>query len=191
MPSGAVTVTETPKLGVAVNKVTATAYDEQGFFHDELNSWTLPDLHALVNVMAGDEDEETLTTFTNYAAPPGIFKLCKIGGDFFTIGQTFTFTVTINNQNMDYNIVAGPPQQGGNCVLVNTNLPVNTPVMVREHPKTFFFPSSITVNEGQLQACTPPSPYCAIATQIPGITEMTFTNVLRFEKRCMECENLK
>ena len=65
MPSGAVTVTETPVLGVAVSSVTAIAYDELGFQHDELNSWTLPELHALVNVMAGDEDEETLTTFTN------------------------------------------------------------------------------------------------------------------------------
>src|ERR1019366_4425729 len=71
VPSGAVTVTESPVLGVAVSNVTAYAYDELGFYHDELNSWSQPDLHAIVNVMAGDEDEETLTTFTNYAAPPG------------------------------------------------------------------------------------------------------------------------
>jgi sugar lactone lactonase YvrE len=51
VPSGAVTVAETPVLGVAVSNVTAYAYDELGFYHDELNSWTQPDLHAIVNVM--------------------------------------------------------------------------------------------------------------------------------------------
>ncbi len=192
IPSGVVTVNESPVLGVAVSNVTAIAYDGLGHRHDELDSWNVPDLHATMNVLEGDVDQETLTTFTNYAAQPGIFKLCKIGGDMGTVGQTFDFTVTINNQSTDYNgIVAGPPQQGGNCVLVNLNVPVNTPVKVTEHIKTGFMPSKITVNEGQLMACTPPSIYCAIASQIPGITEMTFTNVVNHEKRCMECDNLR
>ena len=95
LTSGAVTVTETPVLGVAVSKVTAIAYDELGFQHNELNSWIQPDLYAIVNVMAGDVDEETLTTFTNYAAGPGQLKLCKIAGDQFTLGQVFTFTVQV------------------------------------------------------------------------------------------------
>lgn len=191
VPSGVVTVAESPVLGVAVSDVSAIAYDGLGFRQDELRSWNVPDLHATMNVLEGDVDQETLTTFTNYAAAPGIFKLCKIGGDIFTLGQPFTFTVTINNQSTDYTIIAGPPQQGGNCVLVNTNLPVNTPVKVVEHAQRFFVPSKITVNEGQIMACTPPSIYCGIVNQIPGITEMTFTNILQFQKRCMECENVK
>ena len=179
VPSGAVTVTETPVLGVAVSNVTAYAYDELGFYHDELSSWTQPDLHAIVNVMAGDQDEETLTTFTNYAAPPGLLKLCKVAGDPFTLGQIFQFTVTSGSQRNVYYITAGPPAQGGNCVLAG-NFPVNTQVMIQETPQFFFRPSQITVNEGQLMACTPPSIYCTVATTIPGITEVTFTNVLHF-----------
>jgi hypothetical protein len=174
VPSGAVTVTETPKLGVAVSNVTAIAYDELGFQHNELNSWTQPDLHAIVNVMAGDEDEETLTTFTNYAAPPGLLKLCKVAGDDFTLGQLFQFTVTSGGQRHVYFITAGPPQQGGNCVLAG-NFPVNTQVTITEAFNFPYFPVSITVNEGQLQSCLPLG-YCAIATIIPGITEVTYTN---------------
>lgn len=177
--SGGVTVTETPKLGVAVSNVTAIAYDELGFLHNELSSWTQPDLHAIVNVMAGDQDEETLTTFTNYAAPPGLLKLCKVAGDQFTLGQIFTFTVTSGTQRNVYMIQAGPPGQGGYCVLAG-NFPVNTQVTIAETPKFPFRPSRITVNEGQLMACQPPSIYCTVASVIPGITEVTFTNVLRF-----------
>lgn len=191
VPSGAVTVTEKPTIGVAVSDVTAIAFDGLGYRHDELNSWSIPDLHALVNVMVGDVDEETLTTFTNYAAPPGIFKLCKIAGDQMTDGQPFTFTVIINNQSTDYTIMAGPLKQGGTCVIVGSP-PVNTPVQITEHLQlTQFFLKSITVNEGQLMACTPPSDYCTIATTIPGITEVDFTNIFLLQKRCMECENLK
>jgi hypothetical protein len=185
VPSSAVTVTETPVLGVAVSNVTAYAYDELGFYHDELNSWTLPDLHAIVNVMAGDEDEETLTTFTNYAAPPGLLKLCKVAGDDFTLGQLFQFTVTSGGQRHVYYITAGPRQQGGNCVLAG-NFPVNTQVTITEAFNFPYFPVSITVNEGQLQSCSPVG-YCAIATIIPGITEVTYTND-KAQHRCLECE---
>ena len=123
VPSGAVTVTETPVLGVAVSNVTAIAYDELGFQHNELNSWTQPDLHAIVNVMAGDEDEETLTTFTNYAAPPGLLKLCKVAGDQFTLGQVFQFTVTSGSQRNIYYITAGPPSRAATaCWLATSRL---------------------------------------------------------------------
>jgi hypothetical protein len=174
VPSGAVTVTETPVLGVAVSDVTAIAYDELGFQHNELNSWTQPDLNAIVNVMAGDVDEETLTTFTNYAAGPGLLKLCKVAGDNLTLNVPFTFTVLVGNQRNTYVINAGPPSQGGNCVLAG-NFPVNTQVKITEAFDFPYFPVSITVNEGQLQSCLP-SGYCAIATIIPGITEVTYTN---------------
>lgn len=183
--SGGVTVTETPVLGVAVSNVTAFAYDELGFLHNELSSWTQPDLHAIVNVMAGDEDEETLTTFTNYAAPPGLLKLCKVAGDQSTLGQLFQFTVTSGGQRHVYYITAGPRQQGGNCVLAG-NFPVNTQVTITEAFNFPYFPVSITVNEGQLQSCSPVG-YCAIATIIPGITEVTYTND-KAQHRCLECE---
>ena len=156
------------------SNVTAIAYDELGFQHNELNSWTQPDLNAIVNVMAGDVDEETLTTFTNYAAGPGLLKLCKVAGDNLTLNVPFTFTVLVGNQRNTYVINAGPPSQGGNCVLAG-NFPVNTQVKITEAFDFPYFPVSITVNEGQLQSCLP-SGYCAIATIIPGITEVTYTN---------------
>ena len=185
--SGGVTVTETPQPGVAVSNVTAIAYDELGFLHNELSSWTQPDLHAIVNVMAGDEDEETLTTFTNYAAPPGLLKLCKVAGDKLTLGQVFTFTVTVGNQRNVYMVTAGPPEQGGYCVLAG-NFPVNTQVTIAETPKPPFVPTQIKVNEGQIMACQPPSIYCGVASVIPGITEVTFTNNFSAKVRCLECE---
>ncbi len=104
IPSGAVTVTETPVLGVAVSDVTALAYDELGFQHNELDSWTLPDLQAVVNVNPGDVEEETLTTFTNYAAPPGLLKLCKIAGSGTPVGTPFVFTVTAGGTRNTYTI---------------------------------------------------------------------------------------
>jgi len=75
-------------------------------------------------------------------------------------------------------VEAGPPVQGGYCVLAG-NFPVNTQVTIQETPKPPFVPSGITVNEGQLMACQPPSGYCTVATVIPGITEVTFTNRFR------------
>ena len=83
---------------------------------------------------------------------------------------------------------AGPPGQGGYCVLAG-NFPVNTQVKITEAFKPPFFPISITVNEGQLISCLPQF-YCAIATIIPGITEVTYTNIEPQGKtiRCLECE---
>ena len=97
------------------------------------------------------------------------------------LGQIFQFTVTSGSQRNVYYITAGPPAQGGNCVLAG-NFPVNTQVMIQETPQFFFRPSQITVNEGQLMACTPPSIYCTVASTIPGITEVTFTNRFGFGK---------
>ena len=175
IPSGAVTVTETPVLGVAVSDVTALAYDELGFQHNELDSWTLPDLQAIVTVNAGDVEEETLTTFTNYAAPPGLLKLCKIAGSGTPVGTPFVFTVTAGGTRNMYTIPAGPPDQGGYCMEVGT-FPVNTPVTIAETPKPPFTPTSITVSQGQLGQCRPHSIYCVVATIDPGITEVDFTN---------------
>lgn len=181
VPSGAVTVTETPTLGVAVSSVTATAYDELGFQHGELTSWFQPDLHAVVHVTPGDQDEETIATFTNYAASPGQLKICKVAGDDATLGLPFTFTASSGGQTNTYIINAGAASQGGNCVLAST-FPVNTQVTITEASTTGYSPLSITVSEGQLQSCAPAG-YCAIASIVPGITEVTYTNVKKRKKK--------
>ena len=54
VPSGNVTITETPKLGILADDVTAIAYNSLGQQIPELISWTEPDLNATVGVQAGD-----------------------------------------------------------------------------------------------------------------------------------------
>jgi hypothetical protein len=176
VPSGAVTVTETPVLGVAVSNVTAYAYDPLGHYVDELESWIEPDLYATVGVMTGDVEQETLATFTNYAASPGQLKLCKIAGSGTPVGTPFTFTTSVAGVVVGrYTIEAGPADQGGFCELAGT-FPVNTPVTIAEMPHPPYIPTSITVSQGQLGQCQPPSIYCAVASIDPGITEVDFTN---------------
>ena len=185
VPSGTVTLTETPVIGVAVSNVTAVAYDQLGHYVDELESWIEPDLYATVGVMTGDVEQETLATFTNYAATsPGQLKLCKIAGMGTPVGTLFTFTVTGGgNQNM-YTIQAGPPDQGGYCMEVGT-FPVNTPVTIAERPNPPYTPTSITVSQGQLGPCRPHSIYCVVATIDPGITEVDFTNTKSKVVNCL------
>ena len=49
-----------------------------------------PQLTATVTVVPGDEFRlETVATYTNYAAPPGTLKICKIAGPGITVGTNF------------------------------------------------------------------------------------------------------
>ncbi len=181
-----VTITEAPVVGVLVDNVTAYSYDGQGFKIPELDKWTEPDLFATVYVEPGDVAQETLATFTNYAAQPGQLKLCKIAGDQGTENVLFTFTVTAGSNQNIYMIEAGPPDQGGFCELAGT-FPPNTPVTIAETPLMGYTPSNITVSQGQLTACQPPSIYCRVASIGAGITEVDFTNVTSSQKRCLGC----
>jgi hypothetical protein len=132
VPSGIVTITEAPQIGVAVEDVTAYSYDQFGNYIDELDSWTPPEQTATVTVMPGGVNLETIATFTNYAAPPGTLKICKIAGPGITIGTPFTFTATDGTTQHRDTVNAGPPP-GGNCVIDGT-WPVNDPVTVTETP---------------------------------------------------------
>ena len=176
VPSGAVTITERPVLGDLVSNVTAFAYDDLGFYHDELLSWTVPDLHAIVNVMAGDQDEETLATVTNYAAPPGQLKICKIAGPGVPVGTPFTFFVRWGRFQFNfYTVPAGPPAQGGYCTLAGT-YPVNTPVLVSEVlVGSPYQVSNITVSPPDRGGSYTSN--SVIVTIGDGFTEATFTNV--------------
>src|ERR1035441_1207773 len=125
--------------------------------------------------MTGDVEQETLATFTNYAASPGQLKICKIAGVGTPVGTPFIFTVTNGGSHNRYQIEAGPADQGGFCQFTGI-FPVNTPVTIAETPNPPYIPTSITVSQGQLGQCQPPSIYCAVATVDPGITEVDFTN---------------
>jgi hypothetical protein len=179
VPSGAVTVTETPVVGVAVSNVTAYSYDDLGFYVDELNSWLPPELHAIVNVVAGDVDLETLATFTNYAAPPGQLKICKVAGPGVPVGTVFTFVVSLpGGLYTRYFIPAGPPAQGGYCQLAGT-YDVNTPVSIGESlsPTSPYQVSNITVSPADRLLTRSPN---AVTVSIgDGVTETTVTNVLK------------
>ena len=183
-PSGQVTLTEAPTIGTLVSDVTACSYDLFGQCVPDLISWTPPDLYATVPVNAGGISEETLATFTNYAASPGQLKVCKIAGTGTPVGTQFTFTVT---GLPPFPLEAGPADQGGFCALAGT-FPVNTPVTIAETPNPPYTPTSITVSQGQLSACQPPSNYCTVATIGAGITVVSFTNTEQGKTvTCLAC----
>jgi len=114
VPSGTVTITETPVIGVLVDNVTAYSYDQYGNYINELLTWTPPDLNANVGVMPGDVSLETVATFTNYEQQQfGQLKICKIAGQGVMVGTAFTFSVTAPGYAKMYTIGAGPAGQGG------------------------------------------------------------------------------
>ncbi len=175
VPSGEITVAEAPMSGVAVENVTAYSYDAYGNYINELDSWTPPNLSATVSVVPGGVSLETVATFTNYAAPLGTLKICKIAGSGVMVNTPFHFMVTDGKtQRMD-DVEAGPAP-GGYCTIDGT-WPVNDPVTITEvNIPTGVSVTSITVSQGQLSQCTPPASNCAIATIGSGITEVSFTD---------------
>jgi len=185
VPSGQVTVTETPTIGDLVSNVTACSYNEFGECVPDLISWTLPDLYATVPVATGGVSSETLTTFTNYAASPGQLKVCKIAGLGTPVGTEFTFTVT---GIQPFQVQAGPPGQGGYCQLVPGTFPVNTPVTIAETPNASYPMTSATV---ECNACTYSInlPQSSVTTTIgAGITVASFTNT-KSTGGCLICRN--
>ena len=188
VPSGQVTVTETPTIGDLVSDVTACSYNEFGECVPDLISWTLPDLYATVPVATGGVSSETLTTFTNYAAFPGQLKVCKIAGLGTPVGTEFTFTVT---GIPSFQVQAGPPSQGGFCQLVAGTFPVNTPVTIAETPNASYPLTNVT---DECNACTYSInlPQSSMTTTIgAGITVVSFTNTKSGGKQtpCLACNN--
>ncbi|MGA7462494.1 MAG: hypothetical protein WBW69_19830 [Candidatus Korobacteraceae bacterium] len=188
VPSGQVTVTEAPTIGVLVSDVTACSYNVFGECVPDLISWTQPDLFATVPVTQGGVSSETLTTFTNYAASPGGLKVCKIAGSNSLLDTFFNFTAT---GLPNFQVEAGPPDQGGYCQLVSTSLPVNTPETISEVD----IPSGVSVSNITVtcNACTYSInlPQSSMTTTIgAGITVVSFTNTQSSkQKRCLACNN--
>ncbi len=179
------TITEAPVIGVLVDNVTAIAYDNLGFKINQLDSWVEPDLNASVYVQPGDQSLETLATFTNYAAPPGTLKVCKIAGSNNLLGTLFNFTAT---GLPNFQVEAGPPDQGGYCAVVSTSLPANTAETITE----VTIPSGVSVSNITVtcNACiyTVNLAQSSVLTTIgSGITEVTFTNIQSKPIRCLAC----
>ena len=177
VPSGTVTITETPTLGVLVDNVTAYSYNILGQYVDELLGWTEPDLNATVGVQPGDVSLGTVATFTNYMVQnDGQLKICKIAGQPGALNQSFTFTVTDPLGQQQYMIQAGPPDQGGYCVLAD-QFQVNTQVTIAETPNSSFPLSNIAVQCDGCTYTTNLAQYNVVTTIGAGITEVDFTNV--------------
>jgi hypothetical protein len=176
VPSGIATIDETPQVGVAVENVTAYSYDQYGNYINELDSWTPPQQTATVTVVPGGVNLETVATFTNYEAPPGQLKICKVAGQGVAVGTLFYFTATDGTtQRMDQ--VEAGPGPGGYCVVDGT-WPVNDLVTITEtNIPAGVSVSNITFNGGLAGACNPPASYCGAGTIISGINEATFTDV--------------
>ena len=184
VPSGAVTLTETAVLGIAVDDVTAYSYNDLGFYVDELNTWLIPELHAIVNVVAGDVELETIATFTNYAAPPGQLKVCKIAGPGVPVGTPFTFQIRSSGFPLRVTIPAGPADQGGYCQIIGT-YQVNTPVLVTE---LLGIDSPYQVSNITVQPADRGSHYTqtsVIVTIGDGVTEASFTNIPKTRQSMM------
>jgi hypothetical protein len=189
VPSGIVTITEAPQVGVAVENVTAYSYDQFGNYIDELDSWTPPEQTATVTVMPGGVNLETVATFTNYAAPPGTLKICKIAGSGVTVGTPFTFTASDGTiQHRD--IVNAGPGPGGNCVIDGT-WPVNDPVTVTEIIPPGVSVSSITVEPPDRGGPPNLSGGYVTVTIGSGFTEVDFTDIVSVvQGSCLPSESL-
>ncbi len=171
------TITESPVIGVLVSDVTAIAYNSLGMQINQLANWTLPDLNAGVGVQAGDVSLETIATFTNYTVGRlGQLKICKIAGQPGVLNQVFDFTAVDSQGQQMYMIEAGPPDQGGYCVLGDT-LAINTQAGISETPNPSYPLSNIAV---QCDGCTYTinlAQYSVSTTIGAGVTEVDFTDI--------------
>lgn len=174
------TITELPQPGVGVSAISAVGYSAppNSQLEDLLESYDLQTRTATVLLVPppgpGDTSTETIATFTNYEAPPGQLKVCKIAGSGVTVGTSFTFSV---NGGTGFPLGAGPLDQGGYCKEAGT-FPVGTSVTVSEtFPSGGYAAPAITVNGVSTPSagCTP-IPRCVLAEMGPGINEVSFTN---------------
>ena len=165
--AGSVTVTEVPRGGFQLLDVSTIPFDR-------LVSKNIPGGSAIVTVVGGDVSTETVAMVFNIPAP-GQLKVCKIAGSGIAEGQKFT----ISANGVSYTVPAGPPSQGGFCVLDGT-FPGGTVVTVQESVPSGDEVSSITVNPPDRSSGAPdPVHGTAQVTIGSGFTEVTFTNVAR------------
>ena len=133
--------------------------------------------------MRGGVNLETVATFTNYAAPPGVLKVCKIAGPGVKVGTPFSFWAFGGSSAVFSQINAGPPP-GGSCQIVGT-WPVNTPVTVAETPiPSGVSVSNVTVNPPNRGGPPNLSGGYVVATIGSGITEVDFTDVIQPPGAC-------
>jgi len=133
---------------------------------------------------AGDASSQTIVTFTNYKAPPGQLKVCKIAGAGVAVNTPFTFMV---DAGTGFPVEAGPLDQGGYCAVVPGKFQVGTPETVTETVPAGYAAPSITVDGASTpSADCQPIPGCVVAEIGPGINEVSFTNKVLGQSQNME-----
>src|ERR1017187_9236940 len=186
------TITELPVPGVGVSAITAVGYTPppNSLPENLMESYDLQTRNATVLLVPpttpGDTSTETLVTFTNYEAPPGQLKVCKVAGAGVAVDTPFTFTV---NAGTGFPVEAGPLDQGGYCVVVPGTFQVGTPELVAETVPFGDAAPAITVNGASAPSlgCAPEPPFNCVAAEMgPGINEVSFTNSVRGQSQQLE-----
>jgi len=174
------TITELPVPGVGVSAITAVGYSPppNSLPENLMESYDLQTRYATVLLVppttAGDASSQTIVTFTNYEAPPGQLKVCKIAGAGVAVNTPFTFKV---DAGTGFPVEAGPLDQGGYCAVVPGKFQVGTPETVTETVPAGYAAPSITVDGASTpSADCQPTPDCVVAEIGPGINEVSFTN---------------
>jgi hypothetical protein len=176
---GSVTITESATTGVGLQSVVAWGYDPSTFLLDDRLISFNPPGSATVTTVSGDVSFETVATFTNQGTTAqgtaGQLKICKIAGPGVKAGTNFNFTATSGTPavSQSYTVPAGPPSEGGYCVIDSTTFPLGTKVTVAEVFNPLLLPYTVTsvVSPAGTTGTNP-----IVATLGAGFTEVTFTN---------------
>jgi len=176
---GPVTITESATTGVGLESVVASGYDPSTLLLDDRLISFNPPGSATVTAVSGDVSFETIATFTNQGTTvqgtAGQLKICKIAGPGIKVGTTFNFTATSGTPaiSQSYTVPAGPPSEGGYCVIDSTTFPLGTKVTVAEVFNPLLLPYTVTsvVSPAGTTGTNP-----IVATLGAGFTEVTFTN---------------
>lgn len=186
---GTTTITELPTPGVAVDTITTMGYSPPPLSQQQGNSLLVQPNDPQTGIAtvivypsaAGDTSAETIVTYTNYVAPNGQLKLCKIAGTTNIAGVSFNFTLPPSTTPIS--VEAGPAAEGGYCVVLPGTFQVGTTVPIAEMlPNSNYSILAITVNGAP--ATTTTSAGCAATANCilgaigPGVNEVSFTNCL-------------
>jgi hypothetical protein len=141
--------------GVGVSAITAVGYSPppkslpENLMESHDRQTRTATVLLVLSSTAGDTSTETIVTFTNYEAPPGQLKVCKIAGAGVAVGTSFSFTVGTNPDfppTIMGTVEAGPPTEGGYCTVVSGTFQVGTSVTVVETVPTGYAAPTVTVN---------------------------------------------
>ncbi|MGA2738502.1 MAG: hypothetical protein ABSG65_13780 [Bryobacteraceae bacterium] len=176
---GPVTITETATSGVGVESVVASGYDPTTFLLDDRLVSFGPPWSATVSAVYGDVSFETVANFTNQGTigqgTAGQLKICKIAGTGVSVGTNFNFTAKSTNPaiSQSYTVPAGPPAEGGYCVIDSTTFPIETSVTVAEVFNPLLLPYTTT---SVVSPAGTTGSGSVVAKLGAGFTEVTFTN---------------